>query len=169
MDQDIQKQRQESQQADTGKVSSSNKGCSRFSRASESSSIHEWLDRKEKGSIKPERKDFSRSLGSGSNPIKSVSKKQQKKNSSYASAKARHYHNEDNQECFLCHRRDHLSIHHKAKRGKFIDDSDTFVTLCLVGNFMDLQYPDSNHSHQGGCHSWVEANKSISRELKLIL
>ena len=170
MDQDIQKQGQEDQQENPRGMSSPSQGCSRFARASELSSIHEWLERKEKGSVKPERKAITRSKRFGKKQsLKPVSEKQKKKNSSYALAKAKHYHNEDNQECFLCHCRDNLSIHHKAKRGNLIDDLDTFLTLCLVGNFMDLKYLESNHSHQGGCHSWVEANKSIARELKLIL
>ena len=170
MDQDIQKQRQEDQQEDNGRLPSPSQGCSRFARSSESSSIHEWLERKEKGSVKPKRKAITRSKRLGKKQsLKPISEKQKKKNSSYASAKAKFYAKEENRSCFLCGGVNHLSIHHKSKRGNLIDDLNTFVTLCLVGNFMDLKYLESNHSHQGGCHSWVEANKSIARELKLIL
>lgn len=147
-----------------------NKGCSRFSRASENASINDWLSRK--GEMRSKQSGESKARRSGlkaKSSLRQVSKNQQKKNSDYSTAKTKHYSLEENQSCFLCGKTEHLSVHHVSKRGNNIADQSKFMTLCLMGNFMDKKYPDSNHSHQGGCHSWVEANKSISRELKLII
>jgi hypothetical protein len=98
-----------------------------------------------------------------------VSKKRKKKNVNYKESVESHYADEKNQTCFLCGCSNNLSIHHKKKRGKVLDDEFYFVTLCLIGDYMDRLHPDSNHSHTGGCHGWVEGNKEQAREMKLIL
>lgn len=161
----------------SGEVSESHHGQSRFSRVGENSSISDWIAAKEKRRADKAAKRSSGRNGFGSGvgakplkrtPLKPVSKKQQKKLSDYARARKVHYSDESNRSCFLCGRSDHLSVHHIAKRGTKIADTDQFVTLCLIGDYMDNLYPDSNHSHTGGCHAWIEANKSIARELGLL-
>lgn len=98
-----------------------------------------------------------------------VSKKHKKRLSGYKESREEFYKDEVNQKCFLCGSVNNLSIHHKKKRGKETDDPFYFVTLCIIGNYMDLEYPDANHSHSGGCHGFIEGNKSIARELGLLL
>lgn len=142
-----------------------NSGRSRYARGSTDSSIAGWLASKEKGQVKPARKGLGRGKGlvsrKGLNP---VSKKQKKKNSSYQQATTEHFKDEANQKCFLCGSTEALSIHHRRKRGKHIDDPFYFMTLCMIGDYLDKQYPDMNHSHSGGCHGFVEGNKEWARE-----
>lgn len=150
-------------------VSSNDKRHNPYSRVGKDS-VDAWIRRKEEKRLGKTQSGITRRTGlvsrKGLNP---VSKKQKKRNNDYKDAIKEHYEDEANQKCFLCGCSNNLSIHHKKKRGKETSDPFYFVTLCLVGNAMDERYPDSNHSHTGGCHGWVEGNKSIARELKLIL
>ena len=43
------------------------------------------------------------------------------------------------------------TVHHKMRRGKYLNDTDYFITLCPVH------------------HDWVESNKREARELGYIL
>lgn len=164
----------ERSEEDPSEQQSPNTGCSKFSRMGTDQSVSSWLASKEEKRSKatstgqPRRSGLSRGKLLKKTTLNKVSKKQKKKNSEYKKAKKVHYASEENRACFLCGCENNLSVHHKEKRGNSIADEETFVTLCLIGNFMDLKYPDSNHSHQGGCHSWIEANKSWAREYGLL-
>lgn len=96
--------------------------------------------------------------------LNAVSKKQKKRNTSYQQATKEHYEDEANRKCFFCGATSSLSIHHRRKRGVHTDDPLYFMTLCMMGNYMDEKYPDMNHSHAGGCHGFIEGNKEWSRE-----
>lgn len=162
------------------KERASPQGTSRYSGMGKSESFDDWLERKRAKKEQPKStgKGLRRRTGLGTTglgngtlkrtPLNKVSKKQKKRNKDYGKAKERHYAKEENRSCYLCGSREALSIHHKAKRGSNTADESTFVTLCLMGDFMDRKYPDSNHSHTGGCHAWIEANKSIAREIGLL-
>jgi hypothetical protein len=144
-------------------------GRSRFARDRKDSSIESWLESKDEKKSKPASKGLSRSKGLVSRKrLNPVSKKQKKRNTEYKKAREEFYKDEANQKCFLCGSTSGLSIHHTKKRGNNISDNKHFVTLCLVGDYMDKLYPDANHSHTGGCHGFIEGNKSIARELKLL-
>jgi hypothetical protein len=111
------------------------------------------------------------SRGSGQlkrTPLNKVSKKKKKQNSEIEAAYKRHYADPANRVCACCGADNGLSIHHKKGRGPYAADETTFVTLCIIGNHMDHLYPNSNHAHSGGCHGWVEGNKSIAREIGLL-
>lgn len=144
------------------------KGCSRFSRSFVDSSFENYISDKEQRRSKGLGKIQSGRIGS-SGPLKKISKKQKKRNADYKKAREEHYSKEENQKCFLCGTTNNLSIHHMAKRLDRIADASSFVTLCLMSNAMDIKYPESNHSHSGGCHSWAHANASLSKELGLII
>jgi len=159
--------REEVKEEDTSIQPTPASGSSRFSRVDQS--IEDRIKWQEERKLNRSNKGQAGGNGLRRSRLNPVSKKQKKKQSGYKEAREIFYDSEKNQKCFLCGRTDSLSIHHKKKRGNDIDDPLYFVSLCLVGDFMDRKYPDSNHSHSGGCHSWVEANKSIARELKLIL
>ena len=63
-----------------------------------------------------------------------------------------------------------LSIHHKNKRGKYKCDSSTFMTACVGLNkgaltYLRSRFPDANFSGVDNCHSFIEANKRLSREM----
>lgn len=133
-------------------------------------SLYEWCERKEKRRLEGNRKTpdgrkaLRRTGALKKTKLNAVSKKQKKRNQEYKHARELHYSIEANRMCALCSRTDHLSIHHVSKRGANLSDHTKFVTLCLVGSYMDEKYPESNHSHQGGCHAWIEANKTWARE-----
>lgn len=132
-------------------------GQSKYSR---DENLEQWIKRKEERrawKLSPERGRLKRSA------LKPVSNKQRKKLSVYSKVKAEHL--QDNSSCELCGCTNNLSIHHVAKRGDNLSNKDKFMTLCLMGDYMDQQYPDSNHSHTGGCHGWVEGNKELARKL----
>lgn len=150
--------------------SGANTGCSKYARGGKDSDVESWLKSKEEKRTKAAGQGLGRRVGltsrKGLNP---VSKKQKKKNSSYQKEKYEFFQREDNQKCFLCGCLNNLSLHHRKKRGEHVDDALYFMALCMVGNFMDEKYPDSNHSHSGGCHGWTHANGELARELKLII
>ena len=150
-------------------IHASNDGRNPYSRVGKDS-VDAWIKRKEEKRLGKTTQGITRRTGlvsrKGLNP---VSKKQKKRNNDYKDAMAEHYADEENRRCFLCGSTDNLSIHHKKKRGKETSDSFYFVTLCIIGSYMDKKYPDSNHSHSGGCHGWVHANTSIAKSLKLLL
>lgn len=96
--------------------------------------------------------------------LRPVSKKQSKKLQAYKKARDEHYSSDENKRCAICGRTNGLSIHHESKRGNEIANADRFITLCLIGSYLDELYPELNHSHTGGCHGFIEANKSWARE-----
>lgn len=124
----------------------------------------EWLRRKEEKRSKPSNEGFSRRTGLKRTRLNPVSKKQKKKLVEYKHAREEHYSKEENQKCHFCGKTENLSIHHMKKRGDHLANQETFITLCLTGDFMDKRYPELNHSHQGGCHAFIEANKSWARK-----
>ena len=143
-------------------------GCSPHARVGDS--LESYIRRKEEKRTKAPSKGLSRRVGLTSRKgLSPVSKKQKKKNASYQKEKTEFLSDEKNQQCFLCGSTSSLSIHHRRKRGEYVDDPLYFMTLCMMGDFMDQKYPDSNHSHAGGCHGWVEGNKDMARQLKLIV
>jgi len=73
--------------------------------------------------------------------------------------------------CALCGTADNLSLHHMAGRGKLLNEQKYWIPLCLIGSeaWIRDKYPDTNHSHSGGCHGWVEANKTLAKELGFII
>jgi hypothetical protein len=150
-------------------------GCDGVSRFKGHNNISDWLARKDEKKLKPIAKNVSRRTGLSRGgqlkrtPLNKVSKKQKKKNGDYAKAKKEFYKEDDNRKCYCCGCDNNLSIHHIKKRSDGnISNKETFVTLCLTGNYMDAQYPEANHSHSGGCHGFIEGNKSIARELGLL-
>lgn len=163
------KPEEDATESDQGDDTGSNQGCSRYSRMGKDSSVASWLASKEEKRTKAASKGLSRGTGfSKGSRLNPVSKKRKKKNVDYKEASESHYSEEKNQRCFLCGKIDNLSIHHKKKRGKYLDDEFYFVTLCIAGSqFMNEKYPDSNPADS--CHQWVEANKGLAREMKLIL
>jgi hypothetical protein len=96
-------------------------------------------------------------------PLKPISKKQSVKLRRYKQARELHYGEEENRCCAICGKTDNLSVHHAAKRGNNIDRTDTFITLCVIGDYLSQQHPELNHSSYG-CHGFVEANKGWARE-----
>jgi hypothetical protein len=131
-------------------------------------SFESYLERKEarringklKGAFNSKRYSLKRT------PLKKVSPKQKERLKKYKAATKEHYADESNQSCYLCGATTGLSIHHISKRGGNIDKN--LVTLCMTSDFMNQTNPDSNHSHTGGCHGWVEANKSLARKMGLL-
>jgi len=150
-------------------ISIPNSKANPYSRVGKDESVASWLESKAKRELERSAKRSAGRAGLKRGKINPVSKKQKKRNSGYKDAMAEHYSEEENQKCAMCGCRNALSIHHKNKRGKETDDAFYFITLCMIGDFMDKRYPDSNHSHSGGCHGWVEGNKDKARELKLLL
>jgi hypothetical protein len=101
-------------------------------------------------------------------PMRKSSIKRSKEEGLYRKASLKHL--KENPSCEICGRKDNLSIHHKSGRiGELLYDEGNLMTLCLIGYILDKKYPNSNHNHTGGCHGWVEANKSIARENGWIL
>lgn len=148
--------KEESDQEDLGSERTLHKGCSRFSRKID---LSEWLSRKEK--VKPERikPTFTKRTR-----LNTVSKKGKKKQQEYAKAKAEHYRDTKNQRCAICGKAENLSIHHAAKRAEGNHaNKETFITLCLLGDFLNKKFPELNQVGSG-CHGFVEANKSWARE-----
>jgi len=151
-------------------------GCSRFSRSRIDSSFEEYLSNKEaKRSEGTSKIQSGRGgLSSGSSlrrvSINKVSKKGRKKRQEYAKASKEHYQNDENKRCALCGSQRNLSIHHIKKRleGNHAE-KETFITLCLTSKHMDERYPESNHSHSGGCHGWTHGNPSLAKELGLLI
>lgn len=139
------------------------------SRLGKNESIDDWYARQEARRSGTTGKGHGRSKGlsrSGSlkrTRLNKVSKKQKKKNQETAKAYKEHYTKEENRCCHFCGRVDGLSVHHIAKRSGGNHDKQ-LITLCLVGDYLDQLYPELNHSHQGGCHNFIEANKSWARE-----
>lgn len=117
--------------------------------------FEEWLNRKEKPKEK-KRYVLKKTR------LKPVSSKQRKRLSLYEQAKKDHYRSDKNQACFICGSRDGLSIHHVKGRGQNLCNS--FITLCLRGDYLDKKFPELNHNHTGGCHGFVEGNKKWARE-----
>jgi len=138
-------------------------GCSRFSRSRIDSSFEEYLSNKEAKRLESTKPVPSKRIRSGR--LNPVSKKGRKKRQEYAKASKEHYQNDENRRCALCGSQGNLSIHHIKKRleGNHAE-KETFITLCLTSKFMDERYPQSNHSHSGGCHGWIEGNKEWARE-----
>lgn len=95
--------------------------------------------------------------------LRPVSKKQSKKLQEYAKAREQHYSKPENKCCEICGRTDGLSVHHVGKRGNEIANADKFITLCIIGNYLDGLHPELNHSHSGGCHGFIEGNKAWAR------
>ncbi len=151
------------------------KGCDSASKFRGDDTLSDWFARKEAKRSKSTGFNVSKRTGLNrggqikKTALNKVSKKQKKKNSEYKKARESHYSKESNQVCFICGRSNNISIHHSRKRGGNTSNEETFFTLCLIGNFADKLYPNSNHSHSGGCHGWVEGNKSIAREIGLLI
>jgi hypothetical protein len=144
---------------------------SRYGRLGKNESLEDWITKKEKRANWIDERDGRRGLPRKplrKSKLNPVSKKQKKRNKEYKYAKEQHYSSEENRVCFCCGSPNNLSIHHKEKRGINTSNRESFITLCIMGNYMDERYPESNHSHSGGCHGWVEANKSQARELGLL-
>ena len=150
---------------DSGQERMASEGRSRYGRLGASESIDDWTKRQEEKRSGGSKKIPARRSGLKRGKLNPVSKKQKKKNADYTKAKSEHYKNEINQSCALCGTTKNLSVHHAKKRLEGnISNSSTFITLCLIGDYMDRTHPTSNHSHSGGCHSWIEANKTWARE-----
>ena len=96
--------------------------------------------------------------------LRPVSKKQQKKNQSYAKARERHYADEANRVCAICGTTNNLSIHHSEKRGDNTDKEETFISLCVIGSRFNELYPELNSNEGLGCHQGIERNKGWARE-----
>lgn len=158
----------EGDKEDKDKDRLSSAGRSPYSRDVTDSDMAEWLKRKEEKQTKTSSFGTAKRSGLSRTRINPVSKKQKKRNNDYKEATREHYEAEENRKCFLCGCTNNLSIHHRNKRGKETADPFYFITLCLIGGFMDEKYPESNHSHSGGCHGWTEGNKDKARELELI-
>ena len=160
---------EQEREKNSGEIPTSDTGRSRYSRMATDTSISSWLESKTKDKSKSIRKGLSRGKRLVARKgLNKVSKKQKKKNQEYKKAREEFYKDETNQKCFLCGCSDNLSIHHTKKRGNSISDATSFVTLCLVGDYMDKLYPNANHSHTGGCHGFIHGNASIGRKLKLL-
>lgn len=153
---------EESDEANQGSQRLPTSGQSKFARNGIDSSITSWLNRETEGSTRKVSKGLSRRTR-----LNPVSKKGKKKQKEYKHSREEHYAQEKNQVCFLCGNPNNLSIHHKKKRGNLIDDEFYFVTLCLASKYMNEKYPESNPAES--CHDWVEKNKGLAREMKLIL
>lgn len=110
-----------------------------------------------------EQKSFRQKPGKG---LRKVSKKRKKEHLEYSKVSKKFLI--ENPECEICGQREHLSVHHKKGRGKYLCDTEHFMVACVVGNYLDAVYPESNHFHTGGCHGWIEANKEKARELGYI-
>lgn len=98
--------------------------------------------------------------------LKPVSDKRKTENEKYSESIKWLY----GRECELCGIRSSLSRHHSKGRGKYLNDKSTWKCLCLVNDRISkLQslYPDANFSYPGGCHGFVEANRSIAESLGL--
>lgn len=67
--------------------------------------------------------------------------------------------------CQICGNTEALSIHHIAGRGgKLLYDASNFLVVCMAGsNYLSEKYPESNQTE--GCHSWIERNLKLAREL----
>lgn len=99
--------------------------------------------------------------------LKPVSERRSKANEKYAKAKAAYL--KANRTCEICGKDQALSIHHIGGRsGSKLYDPDNFMTLCLIGDYLDRKFPEANHSHAGGCHGFVEGNKDLAREKQWI-
>lgn len=159
---DTNPEEQEADEGDQGEERVSPQGSSRFSRDGVDSSISSWLKGKEAKRSEGASPSQSGRLRSGR--LNPVSKKQKKRNTEYKEAREQHYSDESNRRCKLCGTADNLSIHHTRGRGEHTSDTSSFVTLCILGSAMDKAWPDSNHSHSGGCHGWIEANKGFAKE-----
>ena len=140
-------------------------GCSRFSRSRIDSSIEEFLNNKEAKRLEGTKAIPPKRTGLSRKPLNPVSKKGRKKKQEYAKATAEHYKNDENRRCALCGTNKNLSIHHSEKRdnGNHAKE-ETCITLCILGSYMDQQFPEMNHSHSGGCHGFVEGNKAWARD-----
>lgn len=128
-----------------------------------SESFDEFMERKRRrleGEPKPKKERTPLKKGKGLNP---VSKKQSAKLRLYKKARELHYGSEENRSCAICGATNGLSVHHIEKRGDNIADSSKFITLCIIGDYMANLYPELN-SGSGGCHGFIEANKSWARE-----
>lgn len=146
----------------------SSESASPYSRLGKDKDIASWLASKEEKRLKGISKASS-GKGLRRTRLNPVSKKQKKRNASYEQSKKEFLEKESNQKCYLCGKTSSLSIHHRDKRGDNLDNPLLFLTLCMIGDYMDKEYPDSNHSHSGGCHGWAEGNKETAREMKLIV
>ena len=131
-------------------------------------SLESYLERKEARRLngKPKGSFGSKRYSLKKSPLNKVSPRQKERLKKYKAAAKEHYSHEENQKCYCCGTTSGLSIHHISKRGSNIDKD--LVTLCMTSDYMDCKYPDSNHSHSGGCHGWVEGNKSIARKIGLL-
>lgn len=126
-------------------------------------SFDDWIKRKAEkksqtaGSRDGKRKGFLRR-----SKLSPVSKKQKKKLSEYQKSRNEHYSKEENRVCFICGQSNNLSIHHESKRGSNISNQETFITLCLTGDYLNRLHPTLNQAE--GCHNFVEKNKGWARE-----
>lgn len=93
--------------------------------------------------------------------LRSVSKKQQKRLKEYNEIQPT-----EDTHCEICGGKTRLSRHHKSGRGANLSNRDSIIWLCIMGSedFLRRRFPDANHSHSGGCHGFVEANKRWARE-----
>lgn len=95
------------------------------------------------------------------------SKKGKKSETEYSAAKEEYL--ERVPFCEICGSPHNLSIHHKSKRGKNKSDPSTFMTTCLLNEqavyYLRTRFPDANFSGVDGCHSFIEANKKLAREM----
>ncbi len=154
-------------ESDRGSEQSSDSGRSRYSRVDDS--LEAYYKRKEEKRSKTVSKGLVRRTGLNSGgelkrtPLSPISKKQSKKLREYKKAREEHYKDEENQKCFLCGSTKNLSIHHIKKRGNLISDKSYFISLCLIGDYLNQLYPDHNQSGSG-CHGHIEANKDWARE-----
>jgi hypothetical protein len=122
-----------------------------------SESFDEFMERK-RARLAGEKKPAKKRTG-----LKPVSKKQSVKLRLYKQARDHHYSSEENRCCAICGTTDNLSIHHTGKRGNEIANKEKFITLCIIGDCLEQQYPKLNGG-SGGCHGFVEANKEWARE-----
>jgi len=153
-----------------GVVDEPHKGISRYAGRGKNESLEDWIAKKEERANRASQ-GYGGMRSSGTlkkTQLNPVSKKQKKRNDEYKKARESHYSRQENRQCRCCGTTNNLSIHHTEKRGCNTSNEESFITLCIIGDFMDRKFPESNHSHSGGCHGWVEANKSQARELGLM-
>lgn len=120
--------------------------------------LQDWLERKDKKQAKRACSVFPKRVG-----LNRISKKGKKKQQEYAKAKEEHYKDDANRRCMVCGSTRNLSVHHSKKRTEGNHSKqETFITLCLLGDYFNKLYPELNQSGSG-CHGFVEANKSWAK------
>lgn len=82
-------------------------------------------------------------------PLRKISKKQTRHNLVYQKAKREYLR--DNPICEACQCYESQSLHHKARRGKYLSEVKYFMATCNL------------------CHSKIEMNPSWAREMGYLL